>query len=131
MIRVLVVDDNVWVRDGLLALLGGTDDIVVVGECVDGAEVVQAVAELRPDVVLMDVHMPVVSGLEATRLLTAAQSPARVIITGSLPRGDAARQAAAVGAAGVAVKGTPPQLLIKAIRVVASGSADWFDAAGD
>ena len=129
MIRVLVVDDHVWVRDALIALLSGTDDITVVGECTDGAEVPQAVAELQPDVVLMDVHMPIVSGLEATRQLRAAQSPTRVIITGSLPPGPGAVQAAAAGAAGVAVKGTPPQVLIEAIRAVASGEVGWFDAA--
>ena len=129
MIRVLVVDDHVWVRDALIALLSGTDDITVVGECADGAEVPQAVAELQPDVVLMDVHMPIVSGLEATRQLRAAQSPTRVIITGSLPPGPGAVQAAAAGAAGVAVKGTPPQVLIEAIRAVASGEVGWFDAA--
>ena len=124
-IRVLVVDDQAWIRDSLFALLSGTEDMAVVGECADGAEVVQAAAEVRPHVVLMDVHMPVVDGLTATRLLVAAQPAARVLVTGSLPARLAAQQAAAAGAAGTAPKGTPPQVLLQAIRVVAAGQTFW------
>ena len=78
--------------------------------------------ELQPTA--LDVHMPMVSGWEATRQLAVA----RVIIAGSLAPGPGAQQAAAVGAAEVAVKGMSPQVLIEAIRAVASGETDWFDA---
>lgn len=129
MIRVLVVDDQASVRDTLFALLSGTEDIAVVGECADGAEVVQAAAEIRPDVVLMDVRMPVVDGLEATRRLVAAQPTARVLITGSLPPGPLAHQTAlTAGAAGIVAKGTPSQVLVNAVRAVAAGETFWPDS---
>jgi DNA-binding NarL/FixJ family response regulator len=115
---VLLVDDNAWVREGLAVLLSGTDDLLVVGECADGAQVMDAVAALRPDVVLMDVRMPVVSGLEATRQLRDAGAPTRVIITGTLPPERAAQQAAEAGATALAPKGTPPELLLETIRRV-------------
>ena len=118
MIRVLLVDDHAWVREALSLLLGGTDDLLVVGACTDGAQVGDAVAALQPEVVLMDVQMPVVSGLEAARRLQAAGSAVRVIITGSLTPGRAAQEAAAVGAAGVVPKGSPPALLLETIRRV-------------
>ena len=84
MIRVLVVDDHAWVRESLTLLIATTDDVVVVGECADGSTVPAAVATAQPDVVLMDVQMPTVSGLEATRLLKASGATARVIIIGTL-----------------------------------------------
>lgn len=115
-VRVLVVDDHAWVRETLSLLLGGTDDLVVVGQCTDGDQVLEAVAALQPDVVLMDVQMPVVSGLEATRRLRSAGSAVRVIIIGSLTPGRAAEQAAAAGAAATAPKGTSPELLLETIR---------------
>jgi DNA-binding NarL/FixJ family response regulator len=121
MIRVLLVDDHAWVRETLSLLLGGTDDLLVVGTCTDGAQVSDAVAALQPEVVLMDVQMPVVSGLEAARRLQDAGSAVRVIITGSLTPGRAAQEAAAVGAAGVVPKGSPPALLLETIRGVATG----------
>lgn len=117
-IRVLLVDDNAWVREGLSLLLGATDDLLVVGECSDGEQVLDAVAALRPDVVLMDVQMPVVSGLEATRRLRSAGATALVVITGALAPERAAQQAAKAGATAVAPKGTPPELLLETIRRV-------------
>src|SRR4051794_35390941 len=79
-IRVLIVDDHAFVRMSLERLLGATDDIAVVGACADGSEVVTAAAQLAPDVVLMDVRMPNVNGLDATRALLAVQPHVRVLI---------------------------------------------------
>jgi DNA-binding NarL/FixJ family response regulator len=124
-IRVLVVDDHAWVRDSLVALLNGTDGIGVVGECADGAEVLQAAADLQPDVVVMDIEMPRVSGLTATRRLVAAMPDVQVILIGARPAHE--DEVKAAGAAGLVVKGTPPQALVDAIHAVAAGRKALVD----
>jgi DNA-binding NarL/FixJ family response regulator len=129
MITVLVADDHAFVRSGLVDLLAGTDDIRVVAECADGSEVAGAAARTRPDVVLMDLQMPRMSGLEATRALRTAQPQARVIVlTGSLSP-EAAREARELGTAGFLLKGEDSHALPDHIRAVAAGGTAWHPAA--
>jgi DNA-binding NarL/FixJ family response regulator len=125
MIRVLVVDDHAFVRAGLHGLLDGADGIVVVGECADGSEVARSAKLLAPDVVLMDVQMPLMSGIEAARQLRDEQSKSRVLmITGSVSPG-LLDQAASAGAAGYLLKGGDPHQLVEAVRAVAAGGTVW------
>jgi DNA-binding NarL/FixJ family response regulator len=119
-IRVLVVDDHPWVRTTLAELLSAEDDLVVVGECEDGSQVVDAAARLRPDVVLMDLSMPGMNGLAATEALVAAQpEPRIVVLTGE---GVAARpKAAAAGAHALVPKGGHAEGLLGCVRTVVVG----------
>lgn len=116
-IRVLLVDDHPWVRTALTDLLSDEDDLTVVGECEDGSQVVEAAARLRPDVVLMDLSMPVMNGLAATEALRAAQSGPRVVVlTGE---GSAARpEVAAVGAHALVPKDCGTDALLRCLRAV-------------
>jgi two-component system invasion response regulator UvrY len=124
-IRVLIVDDHALVRMSLQHLLGATDDICVVGACADGSEVVTAAAQLAPDVVLMDVRMANVNGLEATRALLAVQPHVRVLIlTGTFnPAYTTAVKSS--GAVGLILKGDDPSELPDQIRAVADGGTVW------
>ena len=119
-VRLLIVDDHAGVREGLVDLLSLEDDLTVVGECEDGSQAVAAAARCRPDVVLMDVSMPVMDGLTATRALLQARPEARVIVLTS--RDAVARSGAeAAGARGLVPKGADPQALLHCIRTVAHG----------
>ena len=124
MIRVLVVDDHALMRAGVAALLNGVSGIEVVGECSDGNQVRDIAAAVRPHVVLMDVLMPVLSGIDATPDLLAGQPDVRVLFfTGSLAMPTIIR-AVQVGASGFVLKGSP-DALISAVRTVAAGGAVW------
>jgi DNA-binding NarL/FixJ family response regulator len=119
-IRVLVVDDHPWVRTTLTELLSDEDDLVVVGECEDGSQVVEAAARLQPDIVLMDLSMPVMNGLAATEALRAAQSQPRIVVLSG--DGFAARyKAAAAGAHALVPKGGHAQALLSCLRTVVVG----------
>jgi DNA-binding NarL/FixJ family response regulator len=125
MIRVLLVDDHAVLRRVLRELFEETPDITVVGECADGAEVVAAATATRPDVVLMDLSMPGVGGLEATRRLLQVRPQARVVLlTGSFSVA-AVREAQRLGAAGYLLKGDDPFDLPQRIRDVAAGGSAW------
>lgn len=123
MIRILLVDDDPLVRAGLSMMIQSADDLEVVGEAADGNEVVSAVARHRPDVVLMDIRMPVLDGLQATQRLQRSADPPRVIVLTTFDVDDFVFRALQAGAAGFLLKDTPPRELLQAIRVVASGDA--------
>ena len=126
MIKVLIADDHPFIRSALGDLLAATDDIRVVAECPDGCDVVETAAKTEPDVVLMDLAMPVMSGLEATRALGEAQPGVRVIVlTGALNAADA-RTARALGVCGLLLKTDDAgEQLPGHIRAVASGGTAW------
>ncbi|QWF78530.1 response regulator [Amycolatopsis sp. CA-230715] len=120
-ISVLIVDDDALVRAGLAMILGGVDDIRVVGEVADGAHVVEAVERHRPDVVLMDIRMPEMDGVQAAELLHAQQDGPEVIILTTFDADDNVLRALRAGASGFLLKDTPPTDIIKGIRLAAAG----------
>jgi DNA-binding NarL/FixJ family response regulator len=122
-IRVLIADDQGMVRTGFTVFLSGQPDIEVVGEAADGREAVERAAELGPDVVLMDVRMPVMNGLEATRELMARQSTAKVLILTTFDLDDYVYEALRAGASGFLLKDASAAQLAEAVRVVAAGEA--------
>ncbi|HKA68584.1 MAG TPA: response regulator transcription factor [Actinomycetes bacterium] len=125
MIRVLLADDQALVRAGFRALLTAEDGIEVVGEAVDGEEAVARASALKPDVVLMDIRMPRLDGLEATRRIAAdpALTGVRVLILTTFELDEYVFEALRVGASGFLVKDTEPVDLIQGVRVVADGEA--------
>lgn len=123
MIRVLLVDDQQLVRAGLRALLGEEMDIDVVGDAADGQRAVAAVAALSPDVVLMDVRMPVLDGIEATRRITASGSAARIVILTTFDLDEYVFLALRAGASGFLLKDAPGEEIVRAVRVAAAGNA--------
>lgn len=125
MIRVVLADDQVLVRTGFRALLDSEDDIEVVGEAADGAEAVELAAELRPDVVLMDIRMPGVDGLTAARQIAANVDlvDVKVLVLTTFELDEYVYEALDAGASGFLVKHTEPAELIRAVRVVAAGDA--------
>ena len=123
-IRVLIADDQVMVRQGLTVLLDAEPDITVVGQAVDGADAVTRTAELAPDVVLMDIRMPGVGGIEATRRLTASPDTAvRVLVLTTFDLDEYVYEALRAGASGFLLKDASAAELAHAVRVVASGEA--------
>ena len=123
MIRVLLVDDQPLVRAGLRTLLDEEADIEVVGDAANGEEGIAAVAALSPDVVLMDIRMPVLDGLEATRRITAAGCPARIVILTTFDLDEYVFQALRAGASGFLLKDATSDDIVRAVRVAAAGDA--------
>jgi DNA-binding NarL/FixJ family response regulator len=122
-IRVLIVDDDALVRGALTMMLASSDQVQVVGQAEDGSQVVAAVRQHRPDVVLMDIRMPQMDGLTATELLCGRPSPPKIIILTTFDVDDHVLRAVRAGASGYLLKDTPPQELIRAIQLVAAGEA--------
>jgi DNA-binding NarL/FixJ family response regulator len=122
-IRVLIADDQALVRGGFRSILEGQDDIEVVGEADDGAQAVDAAARLRPDVVLMDIRMPGVDGLEATRRIVAGGVATRILVLTTFDVDDYVYEAMKAGASGFLLKTAPPRQLVEAVRTVTAGDA--------
>jgi len=123
-IRVLLADDQAMVRAGFRMILGSEPDIEVIGEAENGEQAAAAANRLRPDVVLMDIQMPGVDGLQATRTITQNdQLTTRVVILTTFERDEYVFEAMQAGASGFLLKNAPPEELIHAVRVVAAGDA--------
>lgn len=125
-IRVLIVDDQAMVRAGFAALLGATDDLDVVGTASDGAEAVALALTSKPDVILMDVRMPVLDGIDATRQLMAlptAEERPHILMLTTFDIDEYVYEAMRAGASGFLLKDSPPAELAAAVRVVARGDA--------
>jgi DNA-binding NarL/FixJ family response regulator len=123
-IKVLLVDDQAMVRAGIHMILEAENDIRVVGEAEDGAKAVASAHKLKPDVVLMDIQMPLLNGLEATRqIIQTAGNTCRILILTTFERDDYVFEALRAGASGFILKNAPPEDLIAAVHVVAEGNA--------
>jgi DNA-binding NarL/FixJ family response regulator len=122
-VRVLIADDQALVRGGFRMIIDDRDDLEVVGEADDGEEAVAQAVETRPDVILMDVRMPLMDGLEATRRIVASGSDARIIILTTHDLDEYVTQALRAGASGFLLKDVRPAALVDGIRVVARGDA--------
>lgn len=124
MLRVMVVDDQALVRRGFALVLGNEDDIEVIAEAGTGLEAIEAARKLRPDVILMDIRMPELDGLEATaRILDDADDNTRIIILTTFDPDDYVFRALRAGASGFVLKDTAPEELVGAVRTVAAGGA--------
>ncbi|AFU02249.1 response regulator [Nocardia brasiliensis] len=122
-IRVLIADDEALVRAGFRVLVESAPDLSVLGEAGNGGEAVRLARQLRPDVVLMDIRMPIMDGLEAMRHLAADADGPRVLIVTTFDQDEHVFQALRSGASGFLLKDSPPEQLLHAIRVVAAGDA--------
>jgi DNA-binding NarL/FixJ family response regulator len=124
-VRVLLVDDQALVRGGLKMIIDAQPDLEVVGEAADGREAIEAFHKLKPDVIVMDIRMPHLDGVEATRRLAGPDSPyrAHVLILTTFDLDEYVYDALRAGASGFMLKDAPPAELIKAIKVVAEGDA--------
>ena len=122
-LRLLVVDDQAVVRLGFTALLDSQDDMRVVGTAGDGDQAVRLCAELKPDVVLMDIRMPVLGGIGATRILTSGPSPPSVLVLTTFDLDEYVYDALRAGASGFLLKDATPEEILGAVRVVATGDA--------
>jgi DNA-binding NarL/FixJ family response regulator len=122
-IRVLVADDQSMVRAGFRMLLSGEEDVEVVAEASNGLEAVEKAARFHPDVVLMDIRMPDLDGLEATKRILAADEQPRILILTTFDLDEYVHDALSAGASGFVLKDDPPEQLIAAIRTVAAGDA--------
>jgi DNA-binding NarL/FixJ family response regulator len=123
LIRVFIADDHTLFRDGLRALFSSIEDVELVGEAADGEEAVSGVAEIQPDVVLMDIKMPGMNGIEATRRIVSTSPHVGVIVVTMLEDDDSVFAAMRAGARGYVLKGADQEQMLRTIRAVAAGEA--------
>jgi DNA-binding NarL/FixJ family response regulator len=126
-IRVLIVDDHQFFRQCLVDIINASDGLEAVGECTDGSEVAAAVRELGPHIILMDLRMGSMSGIEATAALHRTQTSAPVLILTSDPTDTSRAAARANGAVGYLLKGSGPDVLLRALHHIAAGGTLWSD----
>jgi DNA-binding NarL/FixJ family response regulator len=122
-VRVLLVDDQALIRAGFRMILEAEEGIEVVGECADGTQAIDSVARLEPDVVLMDIRMPEMDGIEATRRIVKAEGPVRVLMLTTFDLDEYVYDALRAGASGFLLKDVPAEQLVAGIRLVAEGEA--------
>lgn len=122
-IRVVVADDQALVRGGFRRILDGEPDVVVVGEAADGEEAITCVAHTEPDIVVLDIRMPRIDGLEATRVITARHPATKVLVVTTFGLDDYVLEALRGGASGFLLKDAPPEDLLAAVRSIARGHA--------
>jgi len=122
-IRVVIADDQALMRGGFRMILDAADDIEVVAEAIDGADAVRAFQRAHPDVVVMDVRMPTMDGIEATRRITRSDAAAKVLILTTFDLDEYVYDALRAGASGFLLKDRPPEELVTAVRTVAAGDA--------
>jgi DNA-binding NarL/FixJ family response regulator len=121
----MVVDDHEFVRTTMCELIDGTDDMQVVGEAADGVQALPVAQQSKPDVVLMDLSMPVMNGIDATREVTASTPEVRVIVLTTSTKGQDVHDAAAAGAVGFLSKGADPDAVLDAIRAAVTQGSAW------
>ena len=124
-IRILIADDHAIVREGLRAVLGSEPDMEVVREAVTGKDVIEHAAGLRPDVILMDIQMPDLNGIEATRRILGANPGIGIVVLTMFGDDDSVFSAMRAGARGYVLKGAPPSEILKVLRAVAEGEAHF------
>jgi DNA-binding NarL/FixJ family response regulator len=122
-IKLMIADDHTLFREGIKALLAVTDDIEILGEAEDGASAIKKCQELQPDVILMDINMPGLNGIQATRQILEKQSQTRIIMLTMLEDDTSVFNAMRAGARGYLLKGADPQEVLSVIRAVADGQA--------
>jgi DNA-binding NarL/FixJ family response regulator len=122
-ISVVIVDDQALVRGGFRMILDAQEDIEVVGEAEDGRQALDTIRDLRPDVALMDVRMPVLDGIAATQVIASEGLPTRVLVLTTFDQDDVVYGAMKAGASGFLLKSAPPARLVDAVRTVADGDA--------
>src|SRR6186713_2049208 len=123
MVRVVIVDDSDIMRRGLTTIIDAAEGFQVVGTATDGRDALTVADRLRPDLVIMDIRMPGLDGLSATRQLMAQESPPRVVILTTFSDDEYIAEAVAAGAAGFMLKDAPPEELLRALRAAADGMA--------
>jgi DNA-binding NarL/FixJ family response regulator len=124
-IRIVIADDHGVVREGLRAVLGSESDMEVVGEAATGKEVLERATEVRPDVILMDIQMPDLNGIEATRRILEVNPEVGVVVLTMFEDDDSVFSAMRAGARGYVLKGAPPSEILKVLRAVAGGEAHF------